>query len=55
MSQVFNDIFFVIYILYYVNQISDLEVHVGLINWEGESTFFFSNVVQVASKLWYEL
>jgi hypothetical protein len=37
MSQVFDDIFFIIYILYYVDQISDLEVRVGLINWEGES------------------
>jgi hypothetical protein len=37
MSQVSGDIIFVIYILYYVDQISDLEVRVGLINWEGGS------------------
>jgi hypothetical protein len=32
MSQVSDDISFVIYTLYYVDQISDLEVCVGLIN-----------------------
>jgi hypothetical protein len=32
MSQVLDDICFVIYFLYYVDQISDVEVGVGLIN-----------------------
>jgi hypothetical protein len=32
MSQVFDDIFFVIYTLYYVDQISDLEIRIRLIN-----------------------
>jgi hypothetical protein len=32
MSQVSDNFLFVIYTLYYVDQISDLEVRVGLIN-----------------------
>jgi hypothetical protein len=35
-SKVFNNIFFIIYILYYIDQISNLEIHVEPINEEGD-------------------
>jgi hypothetical protein len=51
MSQIFDDIFFVIYILYYIDQISSLEIRVGLINWEGESKISLSESVDAWSRM----
>jgi hypothetical protein len=40
MFELFSDMYFVVYKLYYVDQNNDLGIRVSLKNWDGGSSFF---------------
>jgi hypothetical protein len=45
MFELFSDIYFVVYKLYYVDQNDNLDIHVSLKNWDGTERVVASKMV----------
>jgi hypothetical protein len=52
MFELFSDIYFVVYKLYYVGQNNNLGIRLSLMNWDGGSTILMPESKESLAKSW---